>query len=107
MKGISREVARQLNAQGYVVEHALDLGLRAQGDPLVFQEAQRRQSAIVTLNRADFELLVTAWVAWELGSHHGMITPRRGRQSTPGELFQQFSLLLARVPSIADPVVYL
>lgn len=80
-EGISREVARQLSVQGHTVEPVLDLELRAKPDPFVFQEAQRRQPALVTRNRVDFELLVTAWVTWGwgLGSHHGMITPRRGR----------------------------
>jgi hypothetical protein len=96
-----------LKAQGHGVEHVRDLGLRAKPDPIIFQEAQLRQSALVTLNRVDFELLVTAWNAWGLGSHHGVITPRRGRQPTPGELVQQLDMLLSRVPSIMNQVVYL
>lgn len=44
-EGISRAVARDLRASGYTVEHALDLNLKGQPDPIIFQAAQQRAAA--------------------------------------------------------------
>lgn len=63
-EGISRAVTRDLQSSGYAVEHALDLNLKGQPDPVIFQAAQQRVAAICSLNRADFVLRTAAWTLW-------------------------------------------
>ncbi len=60
------------------VEHVIDLGLKAQADPLIFLTAQQRQSTLYTLNRAHVELLVSAWETWGHAPHAGLVVPAKG-----------------------------
>lgn len=105
-EGVSREVKRDLVRRGFDVEHVIDLGLKAQPDALIFLTAQQRQSALYTLNRAHFELLVSAWITWSHPTHAGLIVPDKG-QPSPAQTVQSLDLLLRRVPSLAGRVVYL
>lgn len=105
-EGVSREVKRELRSRGYDVEHVLDLGLKAQPDPVVFLTAQQRQAALYTLNRSHFELIVTAWTTWALGSHAGLILPLKG-QPSPAYVIRALQDLLERVPSLVDRIVYI
>ena len=106
-EGISRAVARELQASGYVIEHALDLQLKGQPDPTIFLAAQQRAAAICTLNRADYLLLATAWTAWGLGPHSGLITPRPGRQPKPAVIVQSLHALYDRAPTLQGQIIYL
>lgn len=105
-EGVSREVKRELVSRGHDVEHVIDLGLKAQPDPLIFLTAQQRQSAVYTLNRAHFELLVSAWTIWGHTPHAGLIVPSKG-QPSPAEAVRLLDVLLRRVPSLTGRVVYL
>lgn len=106
-EGISRAVARDLSASGYTVEHALDLNLKGQPDPIIFQAAQQRAAAVCSLNRADFLLLAAAWTTWGLGSHAGLITPRPGRQPNPAAITQSLRALCDSLSSLRGQVIYL
>ncbi len=106
-EGISRAVARDMQASGYAVEHALDLNLKAQPDPIIFQAAQQRLAAICMLNRADYLLLATAWTAWGLGTHAGLITPRPGRQPRPTAITQSLRALCVSLSTLQGQVIYL
>ena len=105
-EGVSREVKRELVSRGYDVEHVIDLGLKAQADPLIFLTAQQRQAALYTLNRAHFELLVSAWVTWGHAPHTGLIVPVKG-QPSPAQTIHWLDTLLRQAPSLTDRVVYL
>lgn len=105
-EGVSREVKRELVSRGFDVEHVLDLGLKAQADPLIFLTAQQRQSALYTLNRAHFELLVSAWTIWGHAPHAGLIVPMKG-QPTPTTTIQSLEAILQYVPTLVGRVVYL
>lgn len=105
-EGVSREVKRELVSQGFDVEHVIDLGLKAQPDPLIFLTAQQRQSALYTLNRTHFELLVGAWAMWGHPPHAGLIVPGKG-QPAPAEAVQSLGAILRRVSSLAGRVVYI
>ena len=104
-EGISRDVVAALTAQGYQVEHVIDIGLKRQGDWLVFHEAQVRQAVICTSNRRDFEMLAQAWNARGLGVHQGVITPRRNRQPSPDEWTQELQRILMASPTLTNRVV--
>ena len=106
-EGISREVARELTASGYDRQSILDLGLKAQPDPVIFRIAQERQAALCTLNRHDFHLLVIAWREWRLGPYAGLITPRAGRQPKPGEIVQALRALCDAVSTLQNQAVYI
>lgn len=106
-EGISRAVARDLQASGYAVEHALDLNLKGQPDSIIFQAAQQRVAAICSLNRADFVLLAAAWTLWGLGPHTGLITPRPGRQPRPVAITQSLRALCDSLSSLRGQVIYL
>lgn len=82
-EGISRAVARDLRASGYTVEHALDLNLKGQPDPIIFQAAQQRAAAVCSLNRADFLLLAAAWTTWGAGIAHRADYPSSGPSTKP------------------------
>jgi hypothetical protein len=99
-EGISRAVTRELQSSGYAVEHVLDLSLKGQPDPIIFHVAQQRVAAICTLNRADYLLLATAWTAWGLGLHSGMITPRPGRQPKPVASTQTLRALFGQATTL-------
>ncbi len=105
-EGVSREIKRELVSRGHDVEHVLDLGLKAQPDPLIFLTAQRRQSALYTLNRTHFELLVSAWTTWGHEPHSGLIVPVK-RQPAPAEAIQALDTILRQVPSLTGRVVNL
>lgn len=105
-EGVSREIKRELVSQGFTVEHVIDLGLKAKPDPLIFLTAQQQQSALYTLNRAHFELLVNAWVTWGHPPHAGLIVPGKG-QPPPSEAVQSLGAILRRVASLTGRVVYL
>lgn len=106
-EGISRNVMHTLDAEGFFVEHALDSGLKGSPDPIIFLEAQKRQAALCTLNRSDFELLASAWNSWGLSAHYGLIVPRPGKQPSPSELATGLRRILLVVPALASQVVYL
>jgi Domain of unknown function (DUF5615) len=106
-EGISRAVARDLQASGYAIEHALDLNLKGQPDPIIFHIAQQRLAAICTLNRADYLLLALAWTAWGLGPHSGLITPRPGRQPKPAAITQTLRALCDQTTTLQGQVIYL
>ncbi|HEX6817590.1 MAG TPA: DUF5615 family PIN-like protein [Ktedonobacterales bacterium] len=105
-EGVSREVKRELRRHGHDVEHVLDLGLKAQPDPVIFLTAQQRQAALYTLNRTHFELLVSAWTTWALGSHAGLILPIKG-QPSPSHVISSLHELLEHVPSLLNQIVYI
>lgn len=105
-EGVSREIKRELVSRGYDVEHVIDLGLKAQADPLIFLTAQQRSSALYTLNRAHFELLVSAWTAWGHPPHAGLIVPPGG-QPSPAQTIRSLDVLLRQAPSLTGRVVYL
>lgn len=105
-EGISRDIARDLRSGGYEVVHALDLGLKSQSDPVVFHAAQSRSAAICTKNRDDYVLLASAWREWRLGTHHGIITPRRGPQPTNDTIQRALEQILALGAPLTDRVVY-
>jgi predicted nuclease of predicted toxin-antitoxin system len=106
-EGISRAVARELQASGYVVEHALDLHLKGQPDPIIFHAAQQRAAALCTLNRADYLLLAIAWTAWGLGPHSGLLTPRPGRQPKPAVIVQSLRALCDKLSTLQGQIIYL
>lgn len=105
-EGISRDIAHDLRSRGYDVVHALDLGLKSQSDPVVFRAAQSRSAAICTKNRDDYVLLGTAWHEWGLGSHHGIIAPRRGPQPSNDTIQRALEQILALGVPLTDRVVY-
>lgn len=105
-EGVSREVKRELVSRGYDVEHVIDLGLKAQSDPRIFLVAQQRSSALYTLNRTHFELLVDAWTTWGHAPHAGLIVPSKG-QPPPAQTIHSLDTLLRLAPSLAGRVVYL
>lgn len=106
-ENISRQVARALTKQGYDVVHVFDLGLQGRADPVIFHAAQVRQAAIVTANRADFELLVIAWDTWRLGGHQGLILPRRGTHLRTAEWIEALEHVFALDTALSGRVVYL
>ena len=105
-EGVSREVKRELVSRGHDVEHVIDLGLKAQADALIFLTAQLRLSALYTLNRTHFELLVSAWAIWGHPSHAGLIVPSKG-QPAPAHTIRSLDALLRQAPSMTGRVVYL
>ncbi|MDE3228845.1 MAG: DUF5615 family PIN-like protein [Chloroflexota bacterium] len=105
-EGISRAVARELRASGYDVEHAIDLSMKGQPGPIVFLAAQRQAAVVCSLNRLDYVLLATAWEAWGLGSHAGLITPRPGRQSKPAAIAQSLRALIDGYATLRGQIVY-
>lgn len=105
-EGISRAVTRELQSSGYAVEHVLDLSLKGQPDPIIFHVAQQRVAAICTLNRADYLLLATAWTAWGLGLHFGLIR-RPGRQPKPVAITQTLRALFGKATTLQGQVIYL
>jgi hypothetical protein len=106
-ENISRQVARALSGQGYDVAHVFDLGLQGKSDPVIFHTAQVRQAAVVTGNRADFELLVIAWDTWRLGTHHGLILPRRGKHLRTADWIEALEHVFALDTALDGRVVYL
>lgn len=88
-EGIGRDLVLMILAQGYTAHHWLDVGAKGASDALVFWEAQRRHLTLFTYNRDDYLLLVSAWQAWGLGDHHGMITrAKRSPQLPPAQTLQ-------------------
>lgn len=106
-EGVSRDIVQALTAQGYHVEHVIDLGLKRKGDWLIFLTAQQRQAVVCTSNRRDFEMLANAWRAWGLGSHYGIITSKRKHQPSPDEWLQALQRILTSVPTLTDRVAYI
>ena len=70
----------------------------------MFQEAQLRHAVIFTLNRADFSFLATAWNAWGLGDHHGIIAPKPGKQPTLAVLTQTLLLYCSDTSSFINRI---
>lgn len=106
-EGVSREVVRQLVAQGHTAEHALDLGLKSQPDPYVFIAAQNRRAVLCSSNRRDYVMLEIAWRIWGVGAHYGLIVPRPNTQPMPREWVQALTQLDASGVSLTNRVVYI
>lgn len=106
-EGISRDVVAALTTQSHQAEHVIDIGLKRQGDWLIFREAQVRQAVVCTCNRRDFEMLAQAWIAWGLGDHQGVIAPRRRRQPLPNEWILVLQRILSASPTLTNRVVYI
>lgn len=103
-EGIGRNLVQDLVAQGFVVFHAIDLGLKGMHDARIFLEAQRRNLTIFTRNRVDFIFAATCWTTWGLGTHHGIIAPRAGTMPTPAELAATLLRYCADSSSFADRI---
>jgi predicted nuclease of predicted toxin-antitoxin system len=79
-EGISHDLVVNVVQQGVVAYHWLDLGAKRTHDSVIFREAQQRGLTVFTLNREDFIFVATCWRNWNLGNHHGVIAPRKGKQ---------------------------
>lgn len=100
-------VAEQLRGRGYDVTAVQEeVGLRGFTDPELFAEAQRRKSALVTENVADFMPLDAECRGRNL-AHWGLVltsnrTFPRGKATTVGALVKALEELL-REEGSADP----
>jgi len=106
-EGVSRDLARQLVAQGYTVLHWLDIGHKGDHDALVFLAAQKRRLTVFTWNRDDFVFAATCWHNWGHGDHQGLIVPKEGKYRTqllPPQLYPIMARFCADTTSFLNRI---
>lgn len=70
---ISGKIAERMRERGHdALAVTADLALRGLSDPDLFETAQQQKRAVVTYNRADFEVIIREY-ALANREHHGLV----------------------------------